>query len=123
MKNVQGLILILFCVCLFPCQPAARGQVQEKDVEPADIVESKPDATDPVYLLVTTRDRQHFRIPKDMQLKKKGNVYFFEPMESYVFKRTVEMKDDVDAIKKRLALIEERLGIMPEQEDTDAKAV
>lgn len=106
-------VFAALCVLILPAWTARAA------VEDVEIVEDKPDETNPLYHIVKTKDGHIFRVPKDMPIQRKDGLTLPMNSEEYFLNKFEDLKNEMEVINERLDALEEIVKDAKDaQEDT-----
>lgn len=79
--------------------------------ETVEVVETRPDDTNPMYHIVKTKDGHIFRVPKGMPIEKRDGLIVPMDSEEYFLKKLEDMKEQIKALDRRVDEIEKTVGV------------
>lgn len=77
--------------------------------ENEEIVETKADASNPLYQIVKTKSGHIFRIPKDMPIEKRDGLIIPLSTEEYFLKKFDALEKKVETLSEKVNMLEEKI--------------
>lgn len=102
-------VLVLLTPLLFNSlddYSAWAGEPVLLEPEAVEVVDVFPDENNPAYQVVKTKDGHYLRVPKGMQLERKGGVIDLYSTEEHLMKKMGQMQDEMDELKDRVLALE-----------------
>lgn len=85
--------------------------------ERAEIVETRPDESNPFYEIVKTKEGHIFRIPKGLPIEKRDGMIIPMSTDEYFINHLEALKEQVQALTQRVAAIEKNMNTTTERRE------
>lgn len=97
-----GAVLIVggLCCCVLPAFPVFAA------TEKVEVVKTRPDDTDPLYEIITTKEGHVFRLPKGTPIEKRDGMIMPMAPEEYLLQKVDSMSKEIKALSDRVERIE-----------------
>jgi hypothetical protein len=104
---ILGMVLLSGGLCAFLAPPVLVARAEMEDVQ---VLERKPDESNPQYEIIKVEGGLIFRAPKDMTFVKQDGVIAPISTEEYCLRKFDEVGKQIALLNRRVALLEKKAG-------------
>jgi len=90
------------------------------EIEDVQVIDRKPDESNPMYEIIKVEGGLIFRAPKDMTFVKQDGVIAPISTEEYCLRKFVGVDKKIEALNRRIDVLEGRARIVPESQDQES---
>lgn len=113
-KTIQRIVLIAggILALLIPAVPMVYAEIED-----VQVLERKPDGSNPMYEIIKVEGGLIFRAPKDMTFVKQDGVIAPISTEEYCLRKFEGVEKQIEALNKRIDVLEEKAGVSSNQKN------
>ena len=114
---IPGMILLMggILALLIPAVPAAYAKMED-----VQVLERKPDESNPKYEIVKLEGGLIFRAPKDMTFVKQDGVIAPISTEEYCLRKFDGVEQQIAALSKRVSILEKSARTAPDKKNQES---
>lgn len=115
--TIQGITLLVGGILAFltPAVPAVYAE--SEDVQ---VLERKPDDSNPMYEIIKVKGGLIFRAPKDMTFVKQDGVIAPISTEEYCLRKFGGVEKQIEALSKRIDALEKNAGVPSKKKNPES---
>jgi hypothetical protein len=115
--TVRGMALLVggILALLIPAVPATHA-----DIEDVQVLERRPDESNPQYEIIKVEGGLIFRAPKDMTFVKQDGVIAPISTEEYCLRKFGGVEKQIEALSKRISVLEGNAGTAPDKKNQES---